>query len=78
MCVTSDPALAARMACLRVHGMEPRYYHKLLGWNARIDAMQAALLRVKLPHLEGWIARPPGRRRALRRADRGAAPDGDC
>ena len=55
LCVTSDPALAARMACLRGHGMEPRYFHKLLGWNARIDTMQAALLRVKLPHLEGWI-----------------------
>lgn len=55
MTVTSDPALAARMACLRVHGMEPRYYHKYLGWNARIDALQAAMLRVKLPHLEQWI-----------------------
>src|SRR5262245_14498232 len=54
--VTSDPQWAARMACLRVHGMEPRYFHKYLGWNARIDAMQAALLRVKLPYLEEWIA----------------------
>lgn len=54
--VTSDPALAARMACLRVHGMEPRYFHKYLGWNARIDAVQACLLRVKLPYLEQWIA----------------------
>lgn len=56
MSVTCDPQLAARMACLRVHGMEPRYFHKYLGWNARIDAVQAALLRVKLPHLEKWIA----------------------
>jgi dTDP-4-amino-4,6-dideoxygalactose transaminase len=56
MTVTSDPQWAARMACLRVHGMEPRYFHKHLGWNARIDAVQAAMLRVKLPHLEGWIA----------------------
>ncbi len=53
--VTSDPALAARMACLRVHGMEPRYYHKYLGWNARLDAVQACLLRVKLPYLDTWI-----------------------
>jgi dTDP-4-amino-4,6-dideoxygalactose transaminase len=56
MAVTSDPALAARMACLRVHGMEPKYHHKYLGWNARIDALQACLLRVKLPHLDRWIA----------------------
>jgi dTDP-4-amino-4,6-dideoxygalactose transaminase len=55
MCVTNDPEWAARMACLRVHGMEPKYYHKYMGWNARIDAMQAALLRVKLPHLDRWI-----------------------
>jgi dTDP-4-amino-4,6-dideoxygalactose transaminase len=55
MVVTSDPEWAARMACLRVHGMEPRYHHQYLGWNARLDAMQAALLRVKLPHLERWI-----------------------
>jgi dTDP-4-amino-4,6-dideoxygalactose transaminase len=54
--VTSDPQWAARMAALRVHGMEPRYYHKYLGWNARIDALQAAMLRVKLPYLEEWIA----------------------
>src|SRR5262249_18122961 len=56
MTVTSRPAWAARMACLRVHGSERRYHHQLLGWNARIDALQAAMLRVKLPHLEGWIA----------------------
>ncbi len=55
MVVTNDPAWAERMRCLRVHGMEPRYYHQHLGWNARIDAVQAAILRVKLPHLERWI-----------------------
>jgi dTDP-4-amino-4,6-dideoxygalactose transaminase len=66
ICVTSDAGWAARIACLRVHGMEPKYYHKYLGWNARLDALQAAILRVKLPHLEGWIA---ARQLAARRYD---------
>ena len=55
MVVTSDPDWAAKMNALRVHGMEVRYEHKYLGWNARIDALQAAILRVKLPHVESWI-----------------------
>jgi dTDP-4-amino-4,6-dideoxygalactose transaminase len=66
MAVTDSPELAARMTCLRVHGMEPKYYHKYIGWNARLDALQAALLRVKLPHLERWIT---GRQEAARRYD---------
>jgi dTDP-4-amino-4,6-dideoxygalactose transaminase len=66
MVVTNDPDWAARMACLRVHGMEPKYYHQHLGWNARIDALQAAMLRVKLPHLDRWTA---ARQAAARRYD---------
>jgi dTDP-4-amino-4,6-dideoxygalactose transaminase len=56
MVVTNDPDWAARIKCLRVHGMEPKYYHRLIGWNARLDALQAALLRVKLPYVEEWVA----------------------
>jgi len=55
MVVTSDPEWAARMSWLRVHGMPVKYRHKYLGWNARLDALQAALLRVKLPHVDRWI-----------------------
>ena len=61
MVVTNDPDWAARMACLRVHGMHPKYFHKHIGWNARLDALHAAILRVKLPHVEGLDRRPPGR-----------------
>jgi dTDP-4-amino-4,6-dideoxygalactose transaminase len=53
--VTNDPEWADRMACLRVHGMKPKYFHPILGWNARIDALHAAILRVKLPHVERWV-----------------------
>src|SRR5262249_58972113 len=66
MALTNDPEWAARMTCLRVHGMEPKYYHKYLGWNARLDALQAALLRRKVPHLERWTA---GRQAAAARYD---------
>jgi dTDP-4-amino-4,6-dideoxygalactose transaminase len=66
MAVTSDPAWAKKMACLRGHGMEPRYQHQYIGWNARIDALQAALLRVKLPYLEQYLQ---GREQAARRYD---------
>jgi dTDP-4-amino-4,6-dideoxygalactose transaminase len=64
MVVTDDPGLAHRMASLRVHGMETRYHHTSLGWNARLDALHAAILRVKLPHVEEDVAK---RREAARR-----------
>ena len=53
-CVTNDAALGAKMEILRNHGMNPRYYHKLVGGNFRLDALQAAVLSVKLPHLKAW------------------------
>ena len=54
---TNDDRLAERARLLRVHGMKVRYTHDLLGWNTRMDALQAAVLRIKLPHLEKWTAR---------------------
>lgn len=51
---TNDDALAERLRALRVHGSLQRYHHKWVGLNSRLDGFQAAVLRVKLPHLDGW------------------------
>ena len=52
---TDDPDLAKKLIALRVHGSEVKYYHKYLGYNMRLDAIHAAILRVKLPHVPRWL-----------------------
>lgn len=56
MTVARDPGLAPKLRAMRMHGMEKQYYHDFVGGNFRLDALQAAVLSVKLPHLDAWSA----------------------
>jgi dTDP-4-amino-4,6-dideoxygalactose transaminase len=67
MVVTSDEELADRVRLLRVHGGRQMYEHRYVGWNSRLDALQAAVLEIKLRHLERWSA---GRAANAERYDR--------
>ncbi len=57
MMVTQDEALNTRLLKLRTHGSQKTYFHEMVGYNSRLDALQAAVLRAKLPHLAAWSAK---------------------
>ncbi|UCG41754.1 MAG: DegT/DnrJ/EryC1/StrS family aminotransferase, partial [candidate division WOR-3 bacterium] len=66
MVVTDDPKRAERLRVLRAHGSKPKYYHKIVGGNFRLDALQAAIVLAKLKHLDDWTA---GRQTNAKRYD---------
>lgn len=77
MLTTNDDDLHDRARLLRTHGMQPRYVHHAIGGNFRMDALQAAVLRVKARHLEAWTEARRANVSRYARLFRGAGLDGD-
>ncbi|MCQ3935871.1 MAG: transcriptional regulator [Chloroflexi bacterium] len=73
MVLTNDPALAERMRMLRTHGWKKKYYSEEVGYNSRLDALQAAILQAKFPHVDAWNEK---RRQLARRYTEHLAPLG--
>jgi dTDP-4-amino-4,6-dideoxygalactose transaminase len=74
MALTKDAAMAARLKVIRDHGMKPKYYHEIVGGNFRLDALQAAILLKKMPHLDAWLLRRWDIAQYYRAEFRGFAP----
>lgn len=72
MITTSDPDIAKRCRMLRDHGQDAKYYHAVMGVNGRLDELQAAVLKVKLPHLDEWLE---GRRSIAQAYNTGLPPE---
>jgi dTDP-4-amino-4,6-dideoxygalactose transaminase len=78
MVVTRDANRAEKLRVLRAHGSKPKYYHKIIGGNFRLDSLQAAVVTAKLPYLDGWTAGRQANARRYRRlfAEAGLVRDG--